>query len=88
MDWSKALALPQGLRVTAGVLAWCRLRLEREVEGAYHERLQRQCYLEQIEKQRVSRWGGTTRAQAMKMPACKAYNEMFGNRQYYTASAF
>ncbi|KAK9798950.1 hypothetical protein WJX73_007854 [Symbiochloris irregularis] len=65
-----------------------RIRLEREVEGAFHERLQRRCYLEQMEKQRMSRWGGTTRAQALKMPACQEYNEIFGNRQYYTSSAF
>ena len=66
----------------------CRLRLEVEVEGAYQERLQRRCYQEQVEKQRLYRWGGSSRAQAMQTPHCQEFNKIFGNRQYYSASQY
>ena len=57
-----------------------RLRLEREVEGAYQERLQHRCYNEQLEQRQLYRWGHTARAQAMKLPSCQEFTERFGSR--------
>lgn len=57
-----------------------RLRLEREVEGAYQERLSQRCYKEQVEQRRLYQWGYLTQAKGMALPSCKEFTERFGHR--------
>ncbi|KAG2483613.1 hypothetical protein HYH03_017555 [Edaphochlamys debaryana] len=48
-----------------------RHRLERQVEGAYYERLEARCQQERLMRHRAWSWGNREQARAMKLEACE-----------------
>ena len=77
------LAPAQAVASSDSAQAWAvgsRLRLEREVEGAYQERLQRRCHNEQLEQRQLYRWGRAAQAQSLKLPSCDEFTQRFGVR--------
>ena len=68
--------------------AACRLKLDREVEAAYEERLSRLCYNERVAQHHQMAWGNVKKARAMELKHCKEYDETFGARQYQQQRAF
>lgn len=66
----------------------CRLKLDREVEAAYEERLSRLCYNERVAQHHQMAWGNVKKARAMELQYCKEYDERFGARQYQQQRAF
>ncbi|GLC37065.1 hypothetical protein PLESTB_001395500 [Pleodorina starrii] len=65
-----------------------RLRLERQVESAYYERLEARCQQERLMRHRAWTWGNREQARLMKLEACdeiERVNEKLGSmrRQQY-----
>ncbi|EFJ42886.1 hypothetical protein VOLCADRAFT_107086 [Volvox carteri f. nagariensis] len=48
-----------------------RLRLERQVENAYYERLEARCQQERLMRHRAWTWGNREQARLMKLEACE-----------------
>ena len=59
----------------------CRLRLDREVESQYEDRLSRLCYNERVAQHNQRMWGNARKADAMELKACKEYAERYGGGQ-------
>ncbi len=49
----------------------------------YKERLDRACYAERLNQQRMYRWGQAAKAKAMPMPACQEIVDRFGSQFAY-----
>ncbi|GIL51849.1 hypothetical protein Vafri_7770 [Volvox africanus] len=67
-----------------------RLRLERQVEHAFYERLEARCQQERLMRHRAWTWGNREQARTMKLDACDAIekiNEKLGSmrRQQYAS---
>ena len=58
------------------------------MEVSYKERLDRLCYTERLNQQRMYRWGQTKQAKEMPLRACKEIADRFGNQYAYQSSIY
>lgn len=66
-----------------------RVRLEKQVESEYYERVQSRCHQEKLTQQRLWTWGHRDKAREMAMPSCselQGLNEKLGLHRYSDSS--
>ncbi|KAK9830407.1 hypothetical protein WJX72_011593 [[Myrmecia] bisecta] len=61
-----------------------RHRVEQEVEFLYKDRLEKRCYAERLNQQKLYRWGQKDRAKAMELNNCDEIAQRFGYRYSQT----
>lgn len=64
----------------------CRQRAEHGIEVDYKDRVEKECYQERLQQQRLARWGYADRAAAVKMTSCEELASRF--KQQHTARVY